>query len=74
MGINGLDRGLNYYGLNLVLGGGEVTLLDHTYAYSVLANGGVMAGEPVPPESRRSGFRNLDPLRFCRSTIPKGMC
>ena len=62
MGINGLDRGLNYYGLNLVLGGGEVTLLDHTYAYSVLANGGVMAGKPVPPESRRSGFRNLDPV------------
>ncbi len=62
MGINGLDRGLSYYGLNLVLGGGEVTLLDHTYAYSVVANGGVMAGLPVPPESRRSGFRNLDPV------------
>ena len=62
MGINGLDRGLNYYGLNLVLGGGEVTLLDHTYAYSVLANGGVMAGQPVPPDSLRSGFRNLDPV------------
>ena len=62
MGINGLDRGLNYYGLNLVLGGGEVTLLDHTYAYSVLANGGVMAGQPVPPQSHRSGFRNLDPV------------
>ena len=62
MGINGLDRGLNYYGLNLVLGGGEVTLLDHTYAYSVLANGGVMAGKPVSPETRRSGFRNLDPV------------
>ena len=62
MGINGLDRGLSYYGLNLVLGGGEVTLLDHTYAYSVVANGGVMAGQPVPPESRRSGFRTLDPV------------
>jgi penicillin-binding protein 1C len=62
MGINGLDRGLNYYGLSLVLGGGEISLLDHTYAYSVLANGGVMAGEPVPPEERRTGFRNLDPV------------
>ncbi len=62
MGINGLDRGLNYYGLSLVLGGGEVSLLDHTYAYSVLANGGVMAGEPVPPERRRAGFRELDPV------------
>jgi len=37
MGINGLDRGLNFYGLSLVLGGGEVQLLDHTYAYSVFA-------------------------------------
>jgi len=62
LGINGLNRGLNYYGLNLVLGGGEVTLLDHTYAYSVLANGGVQAGEPVPPEDRRTGFRNLNPV------------
>lgn len=62
LGINGLNRGLNYYGLNLVLGGGEVTLLDHTYAYSVLANSGVQAGEPVPPQENRTGFRNLDPV------------
>jgi penicillin-binding protein 1C len=62
LGINGLDRGLNYYGLSLVLGGGEVTLLDHTYAYSVLANSGVQAGEPVPPQQKRTGFRNLNPV------------
>ncbi len=62
LGINGLDRGLNFYGLSLVLGGGEVTLLDHTYAYSVLANGGVQAGEPVSPEDRRTGFRTLNPV------------
>lgn len=62
LGINGLNRGLNFYGLSLVLGGGEVTLLDHTYAYSVLANSGVQAGEPVPPENRRTGFRNLNPV------------
>lgn len=62
LGINGLDRGLNYYGLSLVLGGGEVTLLDHTYAYSVLANSGVQAGELVPPEEKRTGFRNLNPV------------
>jgi penicillin-binding protein 1C len=31
----------NQYGLTLVLGGGEVTLLDMTSAYSVFANGGV---------------------------------
>ena len=62
LGINGLDRGLNFYGLSLVLGGGEVSLLDHTYAYSVLGNGGVMAGEPVDPDDRRTGFRSLDPV------------
>jgi membrane peptidoglycan carboxypeptidase len=31
----------NRVGLSLVLGGGEVTLLDHVHAYSTLANGGV---------------------------------
>ncbi len=62
MGINGLDRGLNYYGLNLVLGGGEVALLDHTYAYSIMANGGVMIGEPVLPSQLRDGFRKLNPV------------
>ena len=62
MGINGLDRGLNFYGLSLVLGGGEVSLLDHTFAYSVFANQGVMVGEPVLPEQQRDGFRNLNPV------------
>ncbi len=62
MGINGLDRGLNFYGLSLVLGGGEVSLLDHTYAYSVFANQGVLIGEPVLPVEERSGFRNLNPV------------
>ena len=62
MGINGLNRGLNFYGLSLVLGGGEVSLLDHTYAYSVFANSGNMVGEPVPTEELQSGYRTLDPV------------
>ncbi len=62
MGINGLNRGLDYYGLNLVLGGGEVSLLDHTYAYSVFANQGIQVGEPVLPDEQRTGFRNLNPV------------
>lgn len=37
--LNDPDR----YGLTLVLGGGEVRLLDMTYAYGVFANGGVKA-------------------------------
>lgn len=62
LGINGLNRGLGYYGLNLVLGGGEVSLLDHTYAFSVLGNGGTMTGEPILPVEARPGFRNLNPV------------
>jgi len=39
-GITGLQRGANYYGLTLTLGGGEVTPLDLTTAYNTLASGG----------------------------------
>jgi len=42
MGINTLDD-INRLGLTLVLGGGEVRLLEHTGAYGVLANEGVRA-------------------------------
>ena len=48
MGITGLKRGLDYYGLSLTLGGGEVTLLDMTTAYSTFANGGkAVAANPI---------------------------
>lgn len=60
MGITTLNG--EHYGLALTLGGGEVTLLDMTYAYSLVANGGVMAGQPVPPEQQRAGYRTLDPV------------
>ncbi|MBI5140351.1 MAG: penicillin-binding protein [Candidatus Vogelbacteria bacterium] len=40
MGIKGLDDP-SRYGLTLVLGGGEVSLLDLTSAYSVFANDGI---------------------------------
>lgn len=66
MGINTLDRGLDYYGLSLTLGGGEVHLLDMVYAFSVFANGGVMNGAPVPADLRREGFRELDPVAILR--------
>jgi 1A family penicillin-binding protein len=45
MGIKSL-RDANQYGLTLVLGGGEVSLLDMTSAYGVFANEGVRH-EPV---------------------------
>jgi membrane peptidoglycan carboxypeptidase len=66
MGINTLDKGLDHYGLSLTLGGGEVTLYDLTYAYSVLANMGEMRGRPVPQNARRPGFRTLDPTLLLR--------
>ncbi len=66
MGINTLDEGLDYYGLSLTLGGGEVSLLDMTYAYSVFANQGLMIGQPVPEDRRRSGYRELDPVFILR--------
>jgi membrane peptidoglycan carboxypeptidase len=60
LGINTLTK--DYYGLSLTLGGGEVRLLDMTYAFSVFANLGTMAGMPVAPERQRPGYRTLDPV------------
>jgi len=60
MGITSLnDPGR--YGPALTLGGGEVELLDHTYAYSVFANNGLMVGMPTV-EDLPSGYRQLDPV------------
>jgi penicillin-binding protein 1C len=41
LGITSLNEKTDYYGLSLVLGGGEVKLLDHVNAYATLATGGV---------------------------------
>jgi membrane peptidoglycan carboxypeptidase len=60
LGLNTLETG--QYGLALSLGGGEVSLLDMTYAYSVFANNGIMAGEAVPADEVRPGFRQLNPV------------
>ncbi len=40
LGITGLNQP-DRYGLSLVLGGGEVKLIDHVHAYASLARGGV---------------------------------
>ena len=47
MGITTLDKPLSSYGPSIVLGGGEVKLLDITSAYGVFATGGLMS----PPVS-----------------------
>lgn len=41
LGITTLDRDASRYGLTLVLGGGEISLLDLTSVYGVFANDGV---------------------------------
>lgn len=50
-----------FYGPSLTLGGGEVSLLDMTYAYSTLANLGEMKGHPTVL-ALPDGHRELDPV------------
>ena len=47
LGITTLNRASSFYGLSIVLGGGEVKLLDMVSAYGVFANEGVR----IPPIS-----------------------
>ena len=49
------------YGPSITLGGGEVSLLDMTFAYATLANGGEMKGQPTVL-ALPDGFRHLDPI------------
>ena len=64
MGITTLNG--DFYGLALTLGGGEVKPIDMASAFGVFANGGVMAGQPVPPERQRAGHRTLEPVAILR--------
>jgi penicillin-binding protein 1C len=47
MGIHSLDQPVDWYGLSLTLGGGDVTLLDLTTAYHTLAS----EGRYLPPRA-----------------------
>ena len=60
------------YGLSVTLGGGEVKLLDLTYAYSVFANGGQQIGVAVPADRRQDGFRQFDPVSILKVTDSTG--
>jgi len=66
LGITTLRKDLDYYGLALTLGGGEVKLIDMAYAFGVFANMGTMYGIPVPENRREMGFRELDPVSILR--------
>jgi len=66
MGINTLDSGSDHDGLDFARGSSKATLLDMVYAYGVLANQGVMHGQPLPTERVNPGFRMLDPTYILR--------
>src|SRR5262249_1268959 len=65
-------RDQDRYGLSVTLGGGEVKLLDLTYAYSVFAGGGQQSGEDVPADRLEPGFRSLDPVSILKVTDSSG--
>jgi 1A family penicillin-binding protein len=71
LGINDL-REPDRYGLAVTLGGGEVKLLDLTYAYSVFANSGQQVGLEVPADRRAPGFRQFDPVSILKVTDASG--
>lgn len=60
------------YGLTMTLGAADVTPLDLTFAYSVLANDGYMEGEPVPLQDRALGMRSREPVAILKITDSVG--
>jgi membrane peptidoglycan carboxypeptidase len=70
VGFTTLDNPLGY-GPALTLGGVDITLQDITYAYSVLANEGLMRGQEmlVTP---KPGTRQLEPIALLRVTNHEG--
>ena len=70
VGITTLDNPLGY-GPALTLGGVDITLQDLTFAYSVLANEGVMRGQQVltPYDP---GERTIEPVALVRVTDADG--
>jgi 1A family penicillin-binding protein len=60
------------YGLSVTLGGGEVKLLDLTYAYAGFANGGQQVGAEVPSDAREQGFRQFNPVSILKVTDSAG--
>ncbi|MEO8458125.1 MAG: transglycosylase domain-containing protein [Chloroflexota bacterium] len=69
MGITDLRQG--NCGPTITLGACEVKLVDQTFAYAVLANGGDMIGRPTS-EDLPSGFRELDPVSVLKITDNDG--
>lgn len=68
IGLNSLDQTL--YDLSLLEHGGDVSVLDMTYAYSVFASLGIQQGVSVRPIA--SGFRSRDPLAILQISDAQG--
>lgn len=71
LGITSLNDETRY-GLPITLGGGEVKLLDLTFAYASLANGGIQVGAKVPLEERRPGLSEYEPVSILKITDNEG--
>jgi membrane peptidoglycan carboxypeptidase len=69
LGITDLRQG--DCGPTITLGACEVKLLDMTFAFATLANGGAMRGRPTS-EDLPSGFRELDPVTVLKIEDDKG--
>src|SRR5207237_591994 len=50
------------YGPSLTVGGVDITLEDHVFAYTVLANGGLMRGQQNVVDKPEKGDRTLEPV------------
>lgn len=61
MGIQSLPYDPDRIGLAVTLGGGEVNLLELTFAYTPFANQGRLVGQQLPQRDRREGFADLQP-------------
>ncbi len=73
MGITSLTNS-NQYGLTLVLGGGEVSLLDMTSAYGVFANGGVrIPYQPILEIQKKDGTLVEKPVGTPITILPENV-
>jgi membrane carboxypeptidase/penicillin-binding protein PbpC len=61
MGLQELPQTEADYAAGIAAGRSPASLLDMTYAYSVLSNDGTMMGASVPAARIRPGYRELDP-------------
>lgn len=69
MGINSMDESV--YESSLLERGGNVSVLDMAYAYSVFANSGYMQGVDTPPIGR--GFRARNPVAVLKIEDAQGV-